>query len=48
MKLLEEQLWKGTIFDRGWRVADGGGSAVVEPATGAELDSAGVAAITDL
>jgi benzaldehyde dehydrogenase (NAD) len=48
MTFLDERQWQGRIFDGSWRTADGGLRPVVEPATGDELGTVGLAALSDL
>src|SRR3954454_1581960 len=48
MTFLDEQRWRGKLFDGSWRGADGGVSPVVEPATGQALGTVGLAALSDL
>ena len=48
MTLLDESRWKGKVFDGAWRTADGGTTSVVEPATGDQLGTVGLAAISDV
>jgi benzaldehyde dehydrogenase (NAD) len=48
MSLLEPKVWEGQIFSGGWTGPHGGTAAVVEPATGAELGTTGVADATDV
>jgi benzaldehyde dehydrogenase (NAD) len=48
MNLLAEQQWTGRIFTGTWHPADGGVSSVVEPATGKELGTVGLASTTDM
>lgn len=48
MNLLAEQQWTGRIFTGMWHPADGGVSSVVEPATGRELGTVGLASATDM
>jgi benzaldehyde dehydrogenase (NAD) len=48
MKLLESKAWAGRIFLGGWREGGGGQQAVIEPATGDQLGSVGVATAADV
>src|SRR5262249_58146435 len=45
---LDESTWRGRVYSGGWKQAAGGDAAVVEPATGAELGRAGIAAPADV
>jgi benzaldehyde dehydrogenase (NAD) len=45
---LDESVWRGKIYSGGWKQAAGGEAAVIEPATGAELGRAGIAAVADV
>jgi len=48
MTLLEPKAWEGQIFSGGWISPRGGTATIVEPATGAELGSTGVADAADV
>jgi benzaldehyde dehydrogenase (NAD) len=48
MALMDESLWRGKIFSGGWTSGGGGEAPVVEPATGAEIGRAGMAAPADV
>jgi benzaldehyde dehydrogenase (NAD) len=48
MTLLEPKVWEGQIYSGGWTSARGGTATIVEPATGAELGSTGVADAADV
>ena len=48
MALMDESLWRGKIFTGGWTSGGGGEAPVVEPATGAEIGRAGMAAPADV
>jgi benzaldehyde dehydrogenase (NAD) len=48
MALLDTSGWDGRIFTSGWRAAAGGTRAVVEPATGKQLATVGVADASDV
>ncbi|HEY5335228.1 MAG TPA: aldehyde dehydrogenase family protein [Mycobacteriales bacterium] len=48
MTLLDTSTWAGQIFSSGWRAAHGGTRAVVEPATGKELATVGLADASDV
>ena len=48
MALLDTSLWDGRIFASGWREAAGGTRAVVEPATGKQLATVGLADASDV
>src|SRR5215472_12746955 len=41
---LDESTWRGKVYSGGWKQAAGGDAAVIEPATGAELGRADIAA----
>jgi benzaldehyde dehydrogenase (NAD) len=45
---LDESTWRGKVYSGGWKQAAGGEAAVIEPATGAELGRAGIAAPADI
>src|SRR6266576_1976006 len=45
---LDESTWRGKVYSGGWTQAAGGEAAVIEPATGAELGRAGIAAPADI
>jgi benzaldehyde dehydrogenase (NAD) len=48
MALMDEALWRGKIYSGGWVDGGGGDAPVTEPATGAELGRAGIAAPADV
>jgi benzaldehyde dehydrogenase (NAD) len=48
MTLLEPKLWEGQIFSGGWTSPRGGTAPIVEPATGAQLSTTGVADAADI
>ncbi|MBV9381490.1 MAG: benzaldehyde dehydrogenase [Streptosporangiaceae bacterium] len=48
MALMDESLWRGKIFTGGWSGGGGGEAPVIEPATGAEIGRAGMAAPADV
>jgi benzaldehyde dehydrogenase (NAD) len=48
MGLLETSTWDGQIFSSGWREASGGIRGVVEPATGKQLATVGLADPSDI
>ena len=48
MSLLDSSIWHGKAFSNGWREVSGGTAAVIEPATGAELGTVGIAAPIDI
>ncbi|HTA09749.1 MAG TPA: aldehyde dehydrogenase family protein, partial [Streptosporangiaceae bacterium] len=48
MTLLDRSLWLGKAYSSGWRRPGGGQAAVIEPATGAELASVGIASPADI
>ena len=48
MTLLDTSTWDGQVFSSGWREASGGRRAVVEPATGNQLASIGIADASDV
>jgi benzaldehyde dehydrogenase (NAD) len=48
MTLLEPKIWEGQIFSGGWTSPRGGTAAIMEPATGAELGTTGVADAQDV
>src|SRR5215468_2583524 len=48
MMFLDESTWRGRVYSGGWKQAAGGDAAVIEPATGAELGRAGLAAPADI
>ncbi|HXZ77381.1 MAG TPA: aldehyde dehydrogenase family protein, partial [Streptosporangiaceae bacterium] len=48
MTFLDESTWRGKVYSGGWMRAAGGETAVIEPATGAELGRAGMAAPADI
>jgi benzaldehyde dehydrogenase (NAD) len=48
MTLLEPKIWEGQVFSGGWTSSRGGTAAIVEPATGAELGTTGVADAADV
>ena len=43
MTLLDRSVWLGKVFSGGWQEPAGGIAAVIEPATGAELATVGIA-----
>jgi benzaldehyde dehydrogenase (NAD) len=45
---LDEATWRGKIYSGGWVTSAGGGAAVIEPATGAEIGRTGLAAPSDV
>ncbi len=47
-RLLDASSFSGSVFDGGWVSAHGGDTAIVEPATGAELGRTGVADVSDV
>ncbi len=48
MSILDRDTWAGLVFSSGWREAHGGTRAVIEPATGETLGTAGVANDVDV
>ena len=48
MSLLDSALWEGKIYLNGWRAGGGGTGTSIEPATGEELGSYGVASVADV
>ena len=46
--LLDPAAWSGSIFNGGWTRSSGGDAAVVEPATGDELERIGIADADDI
>lgn len=48
MNFLDAEQWQGRLFTGSWRVPDGGSSRVIEPATGADLGTVGVASTEEL
>jgi benzaldehyde dehydrogenase (NAD) len=48
MTLMDPGTFAGTIFSNGWVAAQGGDTAIIEPATGAELGRTGVANESDV
>lgn len=48
MNFLDAKQWQGRLFTGSWRAPDGGFSRVVEPATGADLGTVGVASTDEL
>src|SRR5260370_42684699 len=46
--LLDRSIWQGKAYSSGWQEPGGGQRAVVEPATGAELASVGIASPADI
>jgi benzaldehyde dehydrogenase (NAD) len=48
MSLLDPAAWDKRIYSGGWSTPHGGDTAIVEPATGAELGRTGVAAAADV
>ena len=48
MGLLDTNVWDGQLFSSGWREAHGGVRRVVEPATGKELATVGLADAADV
>ena len=48
MTLMDEPVWRGKIFLKGWTEGGGGDAPVTEPATGAELGRVGVATPGDV
>jgi benzaldehyde dehydrogenase (NAD) len=48
MTLIEPKTWEGQVYSGGWTEAAGGTAAIVEPATGAELGTVGVANADDV
>src|SRR5947207_1107844 len=48
MALLDTTLWDGQISSTGWRPAAGGTRPVIEPATGKQLATAGLADPSDI
>lgn len=48
MSFLDEELWQGKVFTGTWHAANGGVHSVVEPATGHELGTVGLADVADL
>jgi benzaldehyde dehydrogenase (NAD) len=48
MTLVEPKTWEGQVYSGGWTSSSGGTAAIVEPATGAELGTVGVADAQDI
>ena len=48
MSLLDRSIWLGKAYSGGWKEPGGGRAAVIEPATGAELASVGIATPADI
>lgn len=48
MTIVEPKTWEGQLYSGGWTSARGGTAAIVEPATGAELGTYGVANAQDV
>jgi benzaldehyde dehydrogenase (NAD) len=48
MTLVEPKTWEGQVYSGGWTEAAGGTAVIVEPATGAELGTVGVATAADV
>jgi benzaldehyde dehydrogenase (NAD) len=48
MTIVEPKTWEGQVYSGGWTEAAGGTAAIVEPATGAELGTVGVATAVDV
>jgi benzaldehyde dehydrogenase (NAD) len=48
MSLLDSSIWHGKAFSNGWHEVSGGTAPVIEPATGAELGTVGIAAPVDI
>ncbi|MDQ1463604.1 MAG: benzaldehyde dehydrogenase [Actinomycetota bacterium] len=48
MSLLDAASWSGKLFSDGWRASSGGVRTVVEPATGADLGTVGLADPSDI
>ena len=48
MALLDPGVWAGRIFSGKWEEPTGGVRSVIEPATGAELGSIGIASVADV
>ena len=48
MALLDESTWSGKVFSDGWTSSSGGTAVVMEPATGDELGSVGIADTDDV
>jgi NAD-dependent aldehyde dehydrogenases len=48
VSLLDTAVWDGQVYSSGWREANGGSRPVVEPATGKQLASIGVASAADV
>jgi benzaldehyde dehydrogenase (NAD) len=46
--LLDQNTFNGTVYSNGWTAAHGGDTAIIEPATGAELGRTGVADESDV
>jgi benzaldehyde dehydrogenase (NAD) len=46
--LLEESVWRGSVYSDGWTTGAGGESAVIEPATGDQLGVVGLAGGDDI
>jgi benzaldehyde dehydrogenase (NAD) len=46
--LLDSSQWHGKAFSSGWRESAGGTAAVIEPATGNQLGTVGIAAPSDI
>jgi benzaldehyde dehydrogenase (NAD) len=48
MTLLDSSIWQGNVFSSGWREPSGGTAAVIEPATGHQLGTVGIASPADI
>lgn len=48
MTLLDESIWRGKVFLGGWAQASGGAAPVIEPATGEQIGSTGIAGPADV
>src|SRR6478752_8446426 len=48
MSLLDPALWEGKIYLNGWRAGGGGTGTSMEPATGGQLGSYGIASVADV
>ena len=48
MSLLDSALWEGKIYLDGWRAGGGGTGTSIEPATGEQLGSYGIASVEDV
>ena len=48
MSFLDAASWSGKLFSDGWRASSGGVRTVVEPATGADLGTVGLADPSDI